>query len=125
MPFFKNLIDCSLAVLADAESNENTSGNGGKQNSGLYKEFHDLKDSGIKVKGWWIRQTAKKIMDELHPDVNFKMSNRWFQAFKSRYNISLRRPTHTAQKKYRGISRYWATISSLFEANSIFQFFLF
>ena len=37
-------------------------------------------------------------MDELHPDVNFKMSNRWFQAFKSRYNISLRRPTHTAQK---------------------------
>ena len=62
--------------------------------SKLYKEFQDMRSNGIKVKEWWFRQTAKK----LHLNVAFKMSNRWFQAFKARYNISLRRSTHTAQK---------------------------
>lgn len=38
-------------------------------------------------------------MNDLHPEVNFQMSNRWFTVFKLRYNISLRRPTHTAQKQ--------------------------
>ena len=38
-------------------------------------------------------------MSELHPDAAFKMSNRLFQGFKARYNISLRRSTHTAQKR--------------------------
>ena len=46
-----------------------------------------MRSNGIKVMEWWFRQTAKKIMSELHPDVAFKMSNRWFQGFKARYNI--------------------------------------
>ena len=65
----------------------------------LHEEFLDMRTKGMKVKEWWIRQTARRIMNELHPEVNFLMSNRRFTAFKSRYNISLRRPTHTAQKQ--------------------------
>ena len=38
-------------------------------------------------------------MAELQPGVEFKMSNHWFDRFKSRYDISLRRPTNAAQKQ--------------------------
>ena len=38
-------------------------------------------------------------MAELYPGVEFKMSNLWFDRFKSRYDISLRRPTNAAQKQ--------------------------
>ena len=65
----------------------------------LYSEFQDLRSKGVKVKEWWFRNRCKQIMEKLHPDVtDFKMSNRWFDRFKARYNISLRRPTHAAQK---------------------------
>ena len=49
-----------------------------------------MRNNGMKVKGRWIRQTAQKIMNELHAIADFRMSNRWFQAFKDRHNISLR-----------------------------------
>ena len=64
----------------------------------LNYEFLEMRDKGIKVKEWWFRQTAAKIVNELHPNVDFKYSERWFQQFKSRYSLSLRRPTHTAQR---------------------------
>ena len=64
----------------------------------LNYEFLEMRDQGIKVKEWWFRQTAAITMNELHPNVDFKYSEPWFQQFKSRYSISFRRPTHTAQR---------------------------
>ena len=65
----------------------------------FYSEIQDLCSKGIKVKEWWFCNRCKQIMEKLYPDVtDFKMSNRWFNQFKARYNISLRRPTHAAQK---------------------------
>lgn len=39
----------------------------------------------MKVKEWWMRQTAQKNMNELHPNVDLRMSNRWCQAFKYKH----------------------------------------
>ena len=78
-----------------------------------------MRRNGIKVKEWWFRQTAKKIMSELHPDVAFKMSNRLFQGFKDWYNISLRRSTRTDQKRSEEFRVIVPAISSLFETNRI------
>ena len=36
-------------------------------------------------------------MEEMHPGADFKMSDHWFNRFKTRYCISLTRPTNTAQ----------------------------
>ena len=53
----------------------------------------------MKVKEWWFRSRAKQLMHELYPKAEFTMSNSWFQNFKHRFHISLRRPTNTAQKE--------------------------
>ena len=53
----------------------------------------------MKVKEWWFRSRAKQLMQELYPKAEFTMSNSWFQNFKHRFHISLRRPTNTAQKE--------------------------
>ncbi|XP_068696877.1 uncharacterized protein [Montipora foliosa] len=65
----------------------------------LFEEFQELRGKGVKVKEWWFRSRCKQLMAELHPGVEFKMSNHWFDRFKSRYDISLRRPTNAAQKQ--------------------------
>ena len=59
----------------------------------------DYLRKGVKVKEWWFRSRCKQLMAELHPGVEFKMSNHWFDRFKSRYDISLRRPTNAAHKQ--------------------------
>ena len=59
----------------------------------------DYLRKGVKVKEWWFRSRCKQLMAELHPGVEFKMSNHWFHRFKSRYDISLRRPTNAAHKQ--------------------------
>ena len=68
----------------------------------LYEEFQELRGKGVKVKEWWFRIRCKQLMAELHPGVEFKMSNHWFDRFKSRYDISLLRPTklHTNSLKH-------------------------
>lgn len=63
----------------------------------LYSEFKDLRSKGIKVKEWWFRNRCKEIMREKYPDADFKMSDHWFVRFKTRFDISLRRPTNVAQ----------------------------
>ena len=64
----------------------------------LYDEYKELRRKGLKVKGWWFRVRAKQILGELHPDAEFLFSNSWFDGFKSRHRISLRRATNACQK---------------------------
>ena len=64
----------------------------------LHKEFCELRRKGIKVKGWWFKSRARKILDSMQPDNTFKYSLGWFTCFKTHYKISLRRATNTAQK---------------------------
>ena len=63
------------------------------------RNSRNLREKGVKVKEWWFRSRCKQLMAELHPGVEFKMSNHWFDRFKSRYDISLRRPTNAAQEQ--------------------------
>lgn len=51
----------------------------------LYQESLELRNNDMKVKEWWMRQTAQKNMNELHPNVDLRMSNRWCQAFKYKH----------------------------------------
>ena len=64
----------------------------------LYAEFTAMRDKGMKVKEWWFRSRTKQLMEEMYPKAEFTMSDSWFQNFKFRFRISLRRPTNTAQK---------------------------
>lgn len=57
-----------------------------------------MRDKGVKVKEWWFRTKCKNLMEEMHPEADFKMSDQWFSRFKSRFGISLRRPTNAAQR---------------------------
>ena len=64
----------------------------------LHIEFRELRRKGVKVKAWWFKARAKKIL-ESHPNAcTFKYSDGWFTRFKCRYNISFRKPTNTAQR---------------------------
>ena len=67
----------------------------------LHKEFRELRRKGLKVKAWWFKSRAKKILESTDPNKaeSFKFSDGWFTRFKSRYKISLRRPTNTAQRE--------------------------
>ena len=51
------------------------------------------------MKGWWLRNKAKQIFEELHPDETFQLSISWFTGFKTRSHISLRRGTNTCQRQ--------------------------
>ena len=64
----------------------------------LFQEFKEMREKGLKVKYYWFATRAKQFMDELHPEVNFKCSSGWFDRFKARNKISLRRTTNVAQK---------------------------
>ena len=63
----------------------------------LHPEFRELRRRGVQVKSWWFLSKAKQILAE--NDSGFKFSKGWFNRFKRRYKISLRRPTNTAQKQ--------------------------
>ena len=54
---------------------------------------------GMKVKGYWFKVRAKQILAEMSPGVTFSFCNGWFDRFKVRHKISLRRSTNVAQKK--------------------------
>ena len=63
----------------------------------LYHEYRSHRLRGVKVKGWWFKTRAKQLLQSTETDSQFKFSNAWFDGFKRRYNISLRRPTNKAQ----------------------------
>ena len=64
----------------------------------LYQEFKDLRSKGLKVKSYWFKIRGKQILAEMEPDANFTFSNGWFDRFKARQSISLRRTTNIAQR---------------------------
>ena len=51
------------------------------------------------MEGWWLRNKAKQIFEELYPDETFQLSISWFTGFKTRSHISLRRGTNTCQRQ--------------------------
>lgn len=65
----------------------------------LHKEFRELRQRGITVKGWCFKSRAKQILESSDSTNSFKYSEGWFFRFKSRYRISLCRPTNTAQRQ--------------------------
>ena len=65
----------------------------------LFEEFQEIRQKGLKVKHWWFRTRSKQLMEELHPEADFKFSPGWFDRFKSRVGISLRRSTNVSQKQ--------------------------
>ena len=53
----------------------------------------------MKVKGYWFKVRAKQILAEMAPEVIFSFCSGWFDRFKARHKISLRRSMNVAQKK--------------------------
>ena len=49
------------------------------------------------MKGFWFRLRAKQILAEMEPEATFSFCNGWFDRFKVRHKISLRRATNVAQ----------------------------
>lgn len=49
------------------------------------------------TEGWWFLTQDKQLLGQT--ESSFKFSNGWFNRFKKRYNIRLRRPTNVAQKQ--------------------------
>ena len=66
----------------------------------LANEFQELRKKGLKVKYYhWFLSRAKQLMTELHPDVDFRFSQGWYDRFKARNHISLRRTTKVAHNE--------------------------
>ena len=61
----------------------------------LYLEYKQLCKQGLKVKGYWFRIRAKQIIEATNPESSACYSNSWFDGFKQRHKISLRRATCT------------------------------
>ena len=82
----------------------------------LYNEFKELRKKGnlgsvsyaiadlsfemlgLKVKGYWFRVRGRQILADMNPEADFSFCNGWFDRFKARHKISLRRSTNVAQK---------------------------
>ena len=58
-----------------------------------------MRKEGKMVKHWWFQKRVMQLIKDANiEEKNVKASDRWFSAFCQRYNISLRKKTHTAQK---------------------------
>ena len=64
----------------------------------LYLEYKQLRKQGLKVKGYWFRIRAKQIIEATNPESSACFSNSWFDGFKQRHKISLRRAINVSQK---------------------------
>ena len=63
----------------------------------LVRQFRELRAKGLKVRSWWFEAKRKELMTLMHPDVEFKFSPGWFDAFKKRHKLSYRATTNTSQ----------------------------
>ena len=63
----------------------------------LYDDYKEPRKKGLKMKRFWFRTRARQLMDQMHPEVSFRFSEGWFDRFKARHSISLRRPTNVSQ----------------------------
>ena len=50
------------------------------------------------MKGYWFRIRAKQIIEATNPESSACFSNSWFDGFKQRHKVSLRRATNVSQK---------------------------
>ena len=64
----------------------------------LYLEYKQLHKQGLKVKDHWFRIRTKQIMEVTNPESDACFSNSWFDGFKHRHKITLRRATNVSQK---------------------------
>ena len=64
----------------------------------LMEEFREMRGKGLKVKGYCFKLRARQLLSEMEPESSFKFSDGWFDRFKARNKISLRRATNTAQR---------------------------
>lgn len=64
----------------------------------LYKKHKALRRRWLKVEGWWFKVTARKILDEQNLEATFHFSDSWFDGFKKRHHISIRRQTNVCQR---------------------------
>ena len=64
----------------------------------LMDEFKSLRQKGIKVRGFWFKIRARQLLAAMTPDPTFQFSKGWFEGFKGRHGLSLRRATNTAQQ---------------------------
>ena len=65
----------------------------------LVEEFRKTHEKGLKVKHYWFKVRARQLMKEMHPEADFRLTQGWFDRFKSRNNLSYRRSTNVSQKK--------------------------
>ena len=90
----------------------------------LYLEYKQLRKQGLKVKGYWFRIRAKQIMEVINPESAACFSNSWFDGFKQRHKISLRRATNVSQKRPKieeGQFKVFTEISVILPAKEIRQ----
>ena len=64
----------------------------------LYTKFLDMQKKGKHVKIWWFNSKTRDLVKEKYPGKHPPLDHRWFQGFRRRYKISLRRQTHATQK---------------------------
>ena len=63
----------------------------------LHRQYVELRKKGLKVKSWWFKAKSIELMKDMHPEVEFRFSDGWFTAFKSRKQISYRSTTNVSQ----------------------------
>ena len=63
----------------------------------LAGEFEELRQKSQNLKQDWFRIRAYQLMNELHPDVNFRFSQAWIDRFKARNNIACHQAPKAAQ----------------------------
>ena len=64
----------------------------------LHRQYRKVVEKRQKVKSYWFETMSKKLMAEMHPEVEFKFSDGWFNAFKRRKGISCHSTDNTNQK---------------------------
>ncbi len=47
----------------------------------FHRQYRELREKGLKIKGWWFEAKLKELMREMHPEEEFKFSDGWFAAF--------------------------------------------
>ena len=92
----------------------------------LVREFKELREKGLKVRGYWFKVRARQLLQQIEPGSTFQFSDGWFNRFKARQNITLSRSRNTAQTpaedKLSLIRGFHHTIQRLAEPTDDMQF---
>ena len=63
----------------------------------LYAEYKEARAKGKFFKRWWLNARAKQLLKDHYPGKELKYSDQWLMRFCRRYQVALRRKTHSAQ----------------------------